>query len=393
MEKISGSLILFIMPLLVCAQDETVSVLTPIQAPVPSVESRFITQLLPSVSWDGRLGFKGSYNQLVVVRPEFFNDSGLPKDNIINGVFYSAPVPLPDFTNNNDTFLNVPGPNSTTTNRHSPFHLTLVKPPDVLLLPQTPGTIRKNPYSSDSNGNFAANGVFETYDAFVYGVDNGSNSFPEYVSKGLIRARLRIVVSAPKTKSAAIAKIHIVQEMQYMTDDRGNFYRGYEPNLTADGRLLFFHSTIIPTSISGYGRASGGGHVVYTYNENPIAVTGWKQARNFPEMYFVDRNRLVAGTVFHERYPIAKQQLVANDGQLYSSTDEYVGTYPWISFDGSELFHGATNAGFFHCDPDSTTKSLNPMTGTLQYPGSTQLCIEGIFSSHWSAYWLANKTY
>ncbi|MBX9766808.1 MAG: hypothetical protein K2X47_06015, partial [Bdellovibrionales bacterium] len=107
---------------------------------------------------------------------------------------------------------------------------------------------------------------------------------------------------------------------------QGSFIPGIEPTLPADGRLLLFHI---------------GNRIHYTYNANPLNLEGWSGVKSLHLLYS-DRNVDLAGVTLGERYPLASRPLKDGFGQTIEYT--YSGAYPWISLDGTELFHTAVTA-------------------------------------------------
>jgi len=201
---------------------------------------------------------------------------------------------------------------------------------NALALTPWPG-VSQNPYPSNAQGAPLAGGSYETYDLLVV--------TQRYVQNDdrLGRLRYRVVVRAPHTRDAAVERVERVSGYEAMTQANGQPLRGIEPTLTFDAHLMIWQ-----------GKPANDGSIdtlVYSYNQDPGAAGGWTAPKSIADMYHVDRATRVAGLRFDERFPLAERQLHASEGTPFARGQLYRGAYPWISQDGSELFHTSTIAG------------------------------------------------
>ncbi|MEQ1877841.1 MAG: cytochrome c peroxidase, partial [Bdellovibrionia bacterium] len=195
----------------------------------------------------------------------------------------------------------------------------------------------ENPYRSNGNGDADANGDHETYEVFIL-----APVLSEDIRMEIRRGQ--IVVGRPKTADAYIAVARWTSDFETIQTSSGTTIRGLEPSITFDGRLLLYQ---------GHPKNDGEiGIIMYSYNQNNGAAGGWSTPRSLSDMYHVDRNVLIAGIAFHERYPLAKRQLRDPNGLTYAKGELYQGAYPWISLDGTEVFHTSTIAGCYEGNPN-----------------------------------------
>src|SRR5207244_417804 len=127
-----------------------------------------------------------------------------------------------------------------------------------------------------------------------------------------------------------------LEPWQRLTTVSGKPINGIEPTVSADGRLLIVQ-----------GRPENNGDIdtlCYSWNATPGSTTGWSEPRSVADFYS-DRETLVDGIRFADRFPIAQQPLKAPDGSVFSAGQVVHGAYPWISHDGTELFFCACSAG------------------------------------------------
>ena len=242
----------------------------------------------------------------------------------------------------------------------------------------------ENPYRSDAAGNEATGGEYETYRVLVttqnyhqantfaadYGTTEFNNTLPNCpdgvtdVPSGKCEDRLgrriaRIVVESPRTDQAAVHLAEFAFEdaadclgsgappgcFHELRTETGHRLRGIEPTLTFDGRLMIWQ---------GHPRNTGWiGQLVYSFNPEPGALTGWSEPRSILAMHEAEKDTVLGGIPFHERYPIAKEPLRRVDGSDFSETDMYPAGYPWISLDGTELFHTTHRVA---SDPDQALR-------------------------------------
>lgn len=198
----------------------------------------------------------------------------------------------------------------------------------------------QNPFKSDARGNPVAGGAFETYRFYL--ITNRwvpANLIPpealpageEWVAGVGLRTGL-IVVQNPRTASATVslARMDAVEvdgrdgRFKPLRDSAGRFIfqpneYAIEPTATVDGRLIIY-------------QASGG---VLKYTFNPVlSDVGWSPTRSVTYMFSDPAVRAL--------YPIAQKPFVRADGRVYQPGEDYKGSYPWISPDGTELFHTAS---------------------------------------------------
>ncbi len=201
---------------------------------------------------------------------------------------------------------------------------------NALAIVPAPGRA-ENPFRSRADGSPAANGAFETYDAFIitqfYGAPGGDR---------MGRRPARIVVRDPHTRDAAIERAELTGPFEPLTGPGGVALRGIEPTITFDGRLLIWQ-----------GHPDNDGKIdviVYSFNQQPAAVGGWSTPRSIADLFHRDRDTLIAGEPLHELFPIARQQLRTADGTPYDASELFTGAYPWVTLDGSELIYMSITA-------------------------------------------------
>ncbi|CAM2063775.1 Di-haem cytochrome c peroxidase [Sulfidibacter corallicola] len=195
----------------------------------------------------------------------------------------------------------------------------------------------ENPYPVDEHGNPDPGGTFACYDMLVFATLHGFDPFNPEGKDVLGRLSAKIVVGEPKTVRTFIQKAEITAPFAALKTLDDQSIRGIEPTITNDGRLLVFQGDP--------GNTGEIDVIVYCWNETPGALTGWSRPQSLNRMYELDRDRMVGGIAFHERFPIAKQPLIGADGRPFADEQLYLGAYPWISRDGSELFHTTLRTG------------------------------------------------
>lgn len=201
---------------------------------------------------------------------------------------------------------------------------------NALALVPAPGRL-DNPYRSEPDGTPRPGGPCETYDLLLYTQRYRAGDD----RLGALRAR--VVVREPRTRRAAVERAELLGAFEELRTTQGQPLRGIEPTLTFDGHLLVWQ---------GHPRNDGQIDVLmYSYNQTPGAAGGWSPPRSISDLYHRDRAAVVAGLPLHERAPLAKRPLRAQDGRTFGPGELYRGAYPWISHDGTELFHAATVAG------------------------------------------------
>lgn len=199
---------------------------------------------------------------------------------------------------------------------------------NALAVVPTPG-FAENPFRSNEAGAAEAGGAFLTYELMIYAQN--------YEQESKLQARrARVVVKDPYSAEASVQSATMVDGFTLVTTKSGNHLRAIEPSISIDGRLLI-----------AQGHPDNDGkidYLVYSYNENPGALDGWTEFKFLSDMH-TEKDTLVAGVPFGERYPIARQQLTDSAGVAYAPSEPFHGAYPWISHDGTELFFMATVAG------------------------------------------------
>lgn len=148
-------------------------------------------------------------------------------------------------------------------------------------------------------------------------------------------------LATPEIESAVF-----VTPFRALTDTEGQPVIGIEPSMTADGRLLL-HAYAQP---------------FFSFSETPWEPVGWTRRR--PVMRLPDTEAMggladrpiclatrdaegrCTGTpvTFRERYPVAAFPFRNPDGSPYrgqGGRGVFGASYPWISFDGTELFFNA----------------------------------------------------
>ena len=243
------------------------------------------------------------------------------------------------------------------------------------------------PFRSDSSGNYDSGGTFETYELIVvaptfWPITTGSSlsltnpDFPEFSppetfinAHPMVNRRLQVVVSSPRTATAAI---HSILWRDASVDGRFMQWEelgepdpegdptvnpkpilAIEPSITLDGRLLLFQGSPTNNLQGGLNNpppiaAHAQRIIMYSYNPNPANLTGWTEPRPLNELY-LERATMIQGIRLDERYPLAAMPLLAADGEVLSDLPiasppfvnpapyDYVGAYPWITLDGTDL--------------------------------------------------------
>ncbi|MEZ0230498.1 MAG: cytochrome c peroxidase, partial [Planctomycetota bacterium] len=196
-----------------------------------------------------------------------------------------------------------------------------------------PGSPLVNPFRSNGDGAQDPNGAFECYEVMVVTTYYATPGAKDETGQ----RRLRIVVREPKTKNARIEKAEFLESFKRYTTVSGQPVNGIEPTVSFDGRLIVYQ-----------GHPKNNGEIdilMYTWNANPGTTTGWSTPRSIADMYHVDRDTMVAGIKFSERYPMAAQPLRTPDGATFAKSSLFHGAYPWLTHDGTELFFCAALAG------------------------------------------------
>ena len=169
-----------------------------------------------------------------------------------------------------------------------------------------------------------------------YSVSGGQAAYQPYIFdsqmfNGPNRFRRRtsdIRVDRPFRSDADIASFS-TGTVEYLSTSSGASLRGIEPTLTADGRLMLFQGA--PANDGNID------HLMYSYNPNPCATTGWSTPRPLSMMF----NDSTPGL---RRYPIAWKRLKAATGEDFADTtrgDLIRAAYVWIDPEGRNVLYVA----------------------------------------------------
>jgi len=283
------------------------------------VDSAYLGELPHTHTWDGRVLIVKEDHEPIgkptwvvkVLRPEALtrDERGAPK--FVRGVTASYPgTPL---WNPPDELVEQLGQMS----------LAAVPAPGV----------SPNPFRSGPDGIADPKGAFETYELWM-AHDGVADSL------GMQGNRARIVISNPRTPQADVHSAKLLDERKALRTLSGGYLEGIEPGITFDGRLIVWQGPSVG-DIEGDEPApvTFNAQLTYSYNPKPGAIEGWSEPKNIARMYYDDRDVMVDGVVFHERFPIAKQPLRGPEGEVFAPDDIYRGAYPWMSWDGSEITH------------------------------------------------------
>lgn len=188
----------------------------------------------------------------------------------------------------------------------------------------------QNPYPSNADGTANPNGDHETYRLGIVGMDNGPED--ERLKMGFGH----VVIANPRSESASIVRARLDGALTEMRTGSGAFLNHYEPSVTPDCRVVVWHGRVNNDTRSSASVA------MYSYNET-FRVGGWSAPRSISDMHYVHgagapSETIVAGVPFSERYPVAAEPMRSYDGSVIPEGQYLVGPYPWISFDGSEIF-------------------------------------------------------
>ena len=193
------------------------------------------------------------------------------------------------------------------------------------------GSPMTSPYKSTADGTASSTGTAATYDLRIYSQVYNLNSLRNPNLGGLPSLtmgvmRFRVIVINAGTATASVGTVSLVEDWQPL-EAGGGLIHGLEPTVTADGNLLVYNSNS-PDSLW------------YTYNAAPSNRSGWSPPKKISELY-VETGR-INGQTLQERYAVARKQIRSNLGEPYSPSDTLRGAYPWLSWEGADLFFTST---------------------------------------------------
>lgn len=197
----------------------------------------------------------------------------------------------------------------------------------------------ENPYPSDNRGEYSPNGSFKTYDVLLYtqvyklfqypgGVAPlfGRNPDLEMLPQDTIGVmRARFIISNPDTDAADLVGYYFMNDFTPLHEAGGAYVHGIEPTLTADGLLMVYNANV-PDGV-----------LKYTHTEDPLNPDAWSMSHNLTTLY-TEKDNLIHGIKIGERYPLAKQPIKTPAGVDYLPQDGIKGAYPWISWEGTEVY-------------------------------------------------------
>lgn len=218
----------------------------------------------------------------------------------------------------------------------------------LALCEATPQPTRCNP---DGSANGA--GSHACYDVFVIDSD-ALVAAPANVFR---RRRLKVVVSSPNTASSAVSSFSWSEPA--LTPLQPTL-RGIEPSVTRDGKLLVWQG--VPANNGNIDT------IVYSYNPNPCALSGWTSPRSIAGMA-TDSN--VVG-----KYRLAERPLRDPAGVAFGPTQVVYGGYPWIFPDGEAINFTAVNMPCRTGPPNEDPPGCGPRRNALAiigYPTNWQL--------------------
>jgi cytochrome c peroxidase len=210
----------------------------------------------------------------------------------------------------------------------------------VALVPDPEFGVNDNPFPSTADCTPQEGGPFDCYRMVVITQDYSDGP-------RMMKRRLQIVVEHPQSRSAAIASAEFLDpEYVPLETTGGQPIIGIEPSVTADGRLLVFQDA---------------DRLRYSYNDQPLARSGWSEPRPFVDLHHIDHDTQVGGVRMDRRYPIAREPIRDAEGNVLPQGHEIRGAYPWISLSGESLLYTATRA------EDGATRAglsvISPYTG------------------------------
>lgn len=196
---------------------------------------------------------------------------------------------------------------------------------------------QENPYPSDVRGVYSASGNFKTYDVLLYtqvykifmftenpypyGRNLGLESLP---GDTIGVMRYRFIIENPKTNNAKLSGYYLMDDFTPILAN-GAHVIGIEPTVTADGLLMAFNEN----------RTQG--VLKYLYTEDPLNNGAWSTPQHLTAMY-LEKDKAIHGVKLGERYPLANLPILSPTGYPYAPSEGIKGAYPWISWEGSEIY-------------------------------------------------------
>ena len=185
------------------------------------------------------------------------------------------------------------------------------------------------PFASDASGQPTPGGDHLTYQLSIVSSEDLTPD-DDVNDPQLVTRQATVVMAAPYTDAAEVVDVQF-------SAPTGLGLLGVEPTITADGRLLVWRGNpdnaivddAVPLQSLVYSRLDGG---------------SWTSPRSITALH-TEADVDIDGLTLAERYPLAQAALRGPDGRTFGPGELYPAAYPWISQDGTELFHTTTLAG------------------------------------------------
>ena len=196
----------------------------------------------------------------------------------------------------------------------------------------------ENPFRSDGQGNPNRGGNYLTYELIIvtqhYLLKPDNTLYDQVMGQ----RRARVILRNPHTPDAGVHWAGFLEPFQTYQTVSGKPIHGMEPSMTFDGHLLIYQGH--PDNNDG--RID---NIMYSYNPVAGAVAGWSEPKRIGAMHLAEANTKIGGIPFRERYPLAAKPLKDFEGRVFGENDPYPGAYPWVTLDGTEIFHTAGITG------------------------------------------------
>ncbi|MEW5847502.1 MAG: LamG domain-containing protein [Myxococcota bacterium] len=183
--------------------------------------------------------------------------------------------------------------------------------------------------------------AYTCYDVYIFESD-ASGVTPNV----LHRRHLLVRTDGPENNDAQVREAVWLEARQPVDA----YMRGIEPTVTRDGKLLIYQ-----------GHPNNNGDIdilMYTYNENPCALTGWQAPKVITAMY----NDATVRT----RYRLGERAMRTTDGQVFASGAWLHGAYPWLFPNGDAVFFTAAPVP---CRAQEDPPGCGPRRGALSVLG------------------------